>query len=122
MVVVIADGAVLLCLNNRDEWELPGGWPEPGDHSLADTVARELREETGLTVVHADIDLIDAELFSPVAGTLVALVCYRVTVSPGSIAELRGSDEHVELRFFSADALPPHLPAVYRRFINAAVR
>src|SRR5699024_520047 len=90
--------------------------------TLADTVARELREETGLTVVHADIDLIDFELFSPVAGTLVALVCYRVTVSPGSIAELRGSDEHVELRFFSADALPPHLPAVYRRFINAAVR
>src|SRR3954468_9082613 len=47
--VVIGDGRVLLLLNERGEWDLPGGRPDPGeDHRAA--LAREVREEAGLVV------------------------------------------------------------------------
>ena len=43
--VVIHDGRVLLLLNERGEWDLPGGRPDPGeDHRTA--LRREVREET----------------------------------------------------------------------------
>ena len=43
------DGRVLLLLNERGEWDLPGGRPDPGeDHRAA--LKREVREETGLDV------------------------------------------------------------------------
>ena len=45
--VLIRGGCVLLLLNERDEWDLPGGRPDPGeDHRAA--LAREVLEETGL--------------------------------------------------------------------------
>ena len=49
-IVVWHENSLLLGLNNRGEWELPGGRPGPGDESLVETVYRELREETGLNI------------------------------------------------------------------------
>ena len=47
--VLIHDGCVLLLLNERGEWDLPGGRPDPGeDHRAA--LKREVGEETGLEV------------------------------------------------------------------------
>jgi 8-oxo-dGTP pyrophosphatase MutT (NUDIX family) len=47
--VVIHDDRVLLLLNGRGEWDLPGGRPDAGeDHRSA--LRREVREETGLDV------------------------------------------------------------------------
>ena len=47
--VLIHRDRVLLLLNERGEWDLPGGRPEAGeDHRAA--VAREVREEAGLDV------------------------------------------------------------------------
>src|SRR3954468_16223348 len=47
--VVIGDGRVLLLLNERGEWDLPGGRPDPGeDHRTA--LKREVQEEAGLAV------------------------------------------------------------------------
>src|SRR6185312_5907295 len=47
--VVIHDGAVLLLLNERGEWDLPGGRPDPGeDHRAA--LTREVGEEAGLSI------------------------------------------------------------------------
>ena len=40
-IVVWHENSLLLGLNNRGEWELPGGRPEPGDESLVETVYRE---------------------------------------------------------------------------------
>ena len=51
--VIIADDRVLLARRGsepmRGEWSIPGGVLEVGE-SLAEGVARELREETGLAV------------------------------------------------------------------------
>src|SRR5207302_10175320 len=47
--VLIHQHRVLLLLNERGEWDLPGGRPDPGeDHRAA--LEREVREETGLSV------------------------------------------------------------------------
>ncbi|WP_435838167.1 NUDIX domain-containing protein [Streptomyces chrestomyceticus] len=57
-----ARGRVLLLRNERDEWELPGGRLEIGsaggeqvpDPTPEAALEREVREETGLSDVHAD--------------------------------------------------------------------
>src|SRR5215213_5410538 len=47
--VLIHQGRVLLLLNERGEWDLPGGRPDPGeDHRAA--LKREVQEEAGLIV------------------------------------------------------------------------
>ena len=47
--VLIHEGRVLLLLNERGEWDLPGGRPDAGeDHRTA--LRREVREEAGLDV------------------------------------------------------------------------
>ena len=47
--VLIHEDRVLLLLNERGEWDLPGGRPDAGeDHRAA--LEREVREETGLAV------------------------------------------------------------------------
>lgn len=56
--VVIVDGRALLIRRNneplRGQWSIPGGYLELGE-SLKDGVARELLEETGLTVRVLDL-------------------------------------------------------------------
>ena len=113
--VVIHHGQVALALNDRAEWELPGGQLE-----LAETpdecVARELAEELGLTVEVGPI--IDSWLFENIVpGANVFIVTYGCElVGPAS---LRRSSEHREVRWFEVTelaALP--LPTGYRRSID----
>ena len=61
-VVFDEDGSVLLCLNDRDEWELPGGRLESDE--TPEMAVQEVLEETGLTVT-AD-GLLRAWVFEPV--------------------------------------------------------
>jgi len=79
--VVIHDGCVLLLLDERGEWDLPGGRPDAGeDHRAA--LRREVREETGLEVeVGAAID---GHLFEVLPGRFVHIlpfVCRLVGAS-----------------------------------------
>ena len=62
---------MLLLLNERDEWDLPGGRPDPGeDHRAA--LAREVQEEAGLAVeVGAALD---EHLFEVLPGRFVRIV------------------------------------------------
>lgn len=62
--VVTASRQVLLVLNERDEWELPGGRLEPVE-SPEQCVGREIEEETGLT---ATVDKIVDSWVYPRAG------------------------------------------------------
>ena len=57
--VLVHDGLVLLGRNPRHEWELLGGQPDAADTSVADTLVREFREESGLVVAVGRLVLAD---------------------------------------------------------------
>jgi ADP-ribose pyrophosphatase YjhB (NUDIX family) len=113
--VLIEDGAVLLLENERCEWELPGGRPEPGEDPTV-TLAREFAEELGAEISVGSV--IDCWNYEVLPGRHVLIVTYAVTrAAPG---RLRVSDEHRQFAWFplaSLDTLP--LPAGYRRSIRA---
>lgn len=111
----LVDGdRVCLLLNERDQWELPGGRLEAGESPEA-CLAREVREETGLEV---SVDgLLDARFFQPAPEKQIFVVVYRCSRLAG---ELVISSEHREGRWFglgelSALVLPDgYLPSLER--------
>lgn len=116
-VVLDDTGRVLLGLNPRGEWELPGGWPDAGDAKLEDTARREVAEESGLDVV---VDGFVTALLHRGTGGLppVALVVVRARTVGSSVPVT--SDEHSRMEFFSPDRLPSPLPDTYRAAIAQA--
>jgi 8-oxo-dGTP pyrophosphatase MutT (NUDIX family) len=86
-------GRVLLCLNWRDEWELPGGRPAPGEN-LEACVAHEVREETGLIVV-AD-EMLSRYMFEVEPGHWINIVTGCSLVGGQTVA---ASDEHQTVAF-----------------------
>jgi 8-oxo-dGTP diphosphatase len=91
---LIHDGCVLLLLNERGEWDLPGGRPDAGeDHRAA--LRREVREEAGLEVeVGAALE---GHMFEVVPGRFVrieAFVCRLIGSSDVVV-----SAEHLETRW-----------------------
>jgi 8-oxo-dGTP diphosphatase len=92
--VLIHQDRVLLLLNERDEWDLPGGRPDPGeDHRAA--LMREVREETGLLVeVGAALD---EHLFEVLPGRIVRILPFACRLVGASDVVL--SAEHLETRW-----------------------
>ena len=90
--VVLHQGRVLLLVNERDEWDLPGGRPEAGeDHRAA--LVREVREETGLSVEVGD--LLDEHMFEVLPQRFVQIAAFSCALVGG--AEVTLSDEHLDL-------------------------
>ena len=119
--VVLHEGCVLLLLNERDEWDLPGGRPDAGeDHHAA--LAREVREETGLDVgVGA---LLDEHLFEVLPQRFVRIVAYACELSGPTEATL--SHEHLDVRWVPLAELGEcidgrRLPAGYLGAIRQAI-
>ena len=89
--VLIDQDRVLLLLNERDEWDLPGGRPDPGeDHRAA--LEREVREETGLAVTVGEA--LDDHLFEVLPGRFVRILPFACRLAGGSDVVL--SHEHLE--------------------------
>ncbi len=113
--VLIEDGNVLLLENERGEWELPGGRPEPGEDPVA-CLAREFAEELDAAISVGGI--VDCWNFEVLPARHVMIVTY--TVARSERGALRISDEHRRLGWFALEALDEvRLPEGYRRSIRA---
>ena len=112
--VVHHAGLYLLALNDRGEWELPGGQLEETE-SPEQGVAREIYEEAHLRVEVGPV--LQAWNFEVIRSRHVLVIAYGCTlISPPS--ELSISEEHADLRFFEQkDLAGISLPAGYRRAI-----
>lgn len=106
-LVYDADGNVLLLVRSNDDvyragkFDLPGGQVDDGEEILVGA-AREIQEETGLTVDPLSMQLVYAHTgtrFSVEANHEVNLVrLYFVVSKPDS--EIRLSHEHTDFRWF----------------------
>jgi 8-oxo-dGTP pyrophosphatase MutT (NUDIX family) len=119
--VLIHDGRVLLLLNERGEWDLPGGRPDPGeDHRIA--LTREVREETGLAV---EVGLLlDEHLFEVLPERFVRIVAYACALV--GTADIALSDEHLRMHWAPvtelAEVVAGHrLPSGYLSAIRSAL-
>ena len=112
---VVLDEAGRILLHRRDDnelWSIPGGGMEVGER-IADTVVREVREETGLEVEpeaivgiysnpHHVVEYGDGEVRQQFS------VCFACRLVGG---ELATSDESLEVGFFTPaeiEAMPVH--------------
>lgn len=119
--VLIHEGRVLLLLNERGEWDLPGGRPDPGeDHRAA--LIREMQEEAGLAVTVGAA--LGEHLFEVLPRRFVRIVAFACDLAGSS--EVTLSHEHQAVHWLALAELREGLisghplPAVYRAAINAA--
>ena len=92
--VLIHDGHMLLLLNERGEWDLPGGRPDEGEEHRA-ALKREVREEAGLDV-EVGVAL-EGHLFEVLPGRFVHIEVFACALAGSSDVKL--SHEHLETRW-----------------------
>lgn len=113
-VLLSPKGEVVLLLNEREEWELPGGRIELGESS-PECLAREIQEELNVQV---DVGMpIDTYLFEVIPGKHVFIATYRCALVGPFHPSL--SHEHKKLGLFMPEALPKNVPMGYRTSIAA---
>lgn len=105
-------GEVVLLMNERDEWELPGGRIEIGETPV-ECVEREIREELNLSVSAGE--LLDTYLFEVIPAKYVFIATYACILRGEFVPRI--SEEHKRIGLFAPAALPPNLPQGYRSSI-----
>jgi 8-oxo-dGTP pyrophosphatase MutT (NUDIX family) len=115
--VLVEDGRACLLLNERDQWELPGGRLEQGESPEA-CLLREVREEVGLDAVIER--LVDARAATPAPGKEVFVLVYRCRLAAAGVPVL--SAEHRQAGWFSLSEMDSLvLPEGYRGSLERAL-
>lgn len=99
---------------DKGRWTLPGGGIDFGEN-LMDALAREIHEETGLTMRSAEIIHTEDQYFGRDQDPVHAIrLVYRVEVEEGQpeVIEVDGSTD--VCGYFPIDALPECVPMVGR--------
>jgi ADP-ribose pyrophosphatase YjhB (NUDIX family) len=114
-IVRAADGRVLLLRHrlwpDETQWGFPSGFAKRGER-FQDTVVREVREETGLTVRVGRL----AELSS---GLRYRVEVYYEASLVGDIGGLVLEEREIlEARLFTLDALPAAMPPLHRELAH----
>ena len=117
-VLQTPSGEVVLLLNERQEWELPGGRIELGETAV-ECLAREIREELNLDV-KVRPEPLDTYLFEVIPGKHVFIATYCASLVGAFDPTL--SDEHQRVGLFRTEALPHNLPEGYCASIESAER
>jgi 8-oxo-dGTP pyrophosphatase MutT (NUDIX family) len=113
--VIIRDGKVILCRNERDEWELPGGKLELSE-SPEQCLTREIAEELQLDIEAESI--LDSWVYTIASGVHVVVIAYGCVES--SLGEAVLSDEHKALQWFSLDEIDTlRIPEGYKASIRS---
>ncbi len=112
--VIFLDARVMLLLNEREEWELPGGRLEAGEDPT-NCLAREVSEELGIEVVVDSI--LDCWRYDIAGKGDVIIVTYGCR--PQDTTKVRISVEHKALGLFRMDELEGlNMPDGYRQSIR----
>ena len=112
-VLQTSEGLIVLMLNERDEWELPGGRIELGE-TAPECLAREIAEELDVQVSVGEP--LDSYLFEVIPGKHVFISTYRCQLLGGFVPKI--SHEHKEIGLFKPTKLPENLPKGYRDSIG----
>jgi 8-oxo-dGTP diphosphatase len=110
-VVRTDDGRVLLLRHRlwgeNGQWGFPSGYVKRGERHQ-DTIVREVREETGLTVTVGG-------LLEVRSGYRYKIEVYYQAALVGGLANLVLDDREIlEARLFALDSLPRDMPALHR--------
>jgi ADP-ribose pyrophosphatase YjhB (NUDIX family) len=110
------DGRILLLRHRmwppHHQWGFPGGWAKAGERH-EDTVAREVREETGL-----DVEV--GRLLKVRSGFRCRVEFYYEATLVSDLDQLvLEASEILEARLFTLDSLPAQMPHVHRELALA---
>ena len=110
----------LFLRNDRNEWELPGGRPEPGE-SPDQTLTREFLEETGLHVtvgprIHSGVLTILPPFVAQITRVSISAFGCRLKDSHDTPPAIQLSDEHRGERWIPIDELAGmnDVPEIYK--------
>lgn len=116
--VLTLGGTYPLLLNERDEWELPGGKLEAGE-DIAECIVREVKEE--LNINAGIVRPIDNWVYR--LNNLDIVIITYLLESADSVKDARVSHEHKKLQFFDTSEIAGlNMPRGYKNSILLARR